>query len=117
MFASGLILKNAAEKYRSSKRREQYSAVAAAKAGASSALALFWLIFAILFFFMELIVLYYAISISFSCTQKGPERVVNIVLAVLFPFPYVMLNILFNKCAKSRLQNGSFSEMPTLTTL
>lgn len=115
MFASGFILKNAVEKYRKAKRRERYSSVAAAKAGASSAISLFWLTLAIIFFIMELIVLYYAVAISFSCSQKGPERVVNIVLAVLFPFPYIMLNILFNECAKSRLQNNSsFTERITL---
>ncbi len=109
MFVSGFALKNAVEKYRKSKRRERYSANIASKSGSSSVVTGVVVTLAIIFFIMELVVLYYAVAIAFSCTKKGPERVVNIALAILFPFPYVMLNILFNECAKSTLQASSFN--------
>lgn len=105
MFLSGINLKNAIEKYNRAKRREKYTAVKAIKDGANLAFVSFWLILAILFVMMEFIVLYYSIAIALSCTQKGAERVVNVVLAITFPVPYMMLNLLFNQCAKSRLQN------------
>lgn len=103
MFLSGFVLKNTIEKYQRSKRKERYSSVAS-KDSSSTSIKGILLVLAIIFFFMELIVFYYAIAIAFSCTQQGPERIVNIVLAIALPFPYVMLNILFNECAKSRLK-------------
>ena len=75
-----------------------------AGAGAGAAFTSFVLVVAVIFFVLELILLFYAINMALVCTQGGPERIVNIVLAVTFTIPYVMLNILFNKCAKNSLR-------------
>lgn len=64
----------------------------------------FALIFSLIFFTMELFVLFYAIDIAIKCSKTHSERVVNLVLASTFTIPYVMLNILFNQCAKDRLR-------------
>lgn len=104
MFLSGVNLKNSIEKYNRLKRREKYSGVKGVNDVSNVSFILSWLILSIIFFVMEIIILYYSIAIALSCTQKGPERIVNLVLAVSFPVPYMMLNLLFNNCAKSRLQ-------------
>ena len=67
------------------------------------------LVFSLIFFVMELFVLFYAIDIAIRCSKTQAERVVNLVLATTFTIPYVMLNILFNQCAKDRLRGGSGS--------
>ena len=106
MFVSGLALKNSLEKYRKSKRKERYSALSSTKNASKTAVSGVYLAVALIFFVIELVVLYYAITIALSCSQKGPERVVNVILAALFPFPYVMLNLLLNNCAKTTLQGN-----------
>lgn len=115
MLVSSFALKNSLEKYKKSKRRgknnkskrvKRSSALRSTQSSSNSALSV---AAAVVFLILELIVLYYAIALAFSCTQKGPERIVNVILAVLFPFPYLMLNILLNGCAKSTLQSGKFS--------
>lgn len=117
MLVSSFALKNSLEKYKKSKRRgknnkskrvKRSSALRSSESSSNSNSALS-VAAAVVFLVLELIVLYYAIALAFSCSQKGPERVVNVILAVLFPFPYLMLNILLNGCAKSTLQSGKFS--------
>ena len=73
-------------------------------AGASAAFASFSVAVAVIFFVLELVLLFYAINMALVCADGGPERIVNIVLAITMTIPYVMLNILFNKCAKKSLQ-------------
>jgi hypothetical protein len=105
MIVSSSILKSAVEKYQRTRRsKERYSNIQAVAAGANYAFTTFVLIIAVLFFVLELIVLFYALGMAINCSSAGPERIVNIVLAITFTLPYVMLNILFNKCAKSTLQ-------------
>ena len=105
MIVSSSILKSAVEKYHHTRRvKERYSNIKAVGAGVNSAFATFVLVIAVLFFILELIVLFYAIGIAINCCSAGPERIVNVVLAITFTLPYVMLNILFNKCAKNTLQ-------------
>ena len=114
MFVSSIVLKNALENYSKSKRREKYSSGDSTGSTTGSKTSSVVLVaFAILFLLMELVIVYYSIVIAFSCSQKGPERVVNVILAVLFPVPYLMLNLLFNNCAKSTLQTSSFRKSPT----
>lgn len=108
MIVSSTVLKNAVENYRRmARRKERFSASKAAGAGVSAAFASFTLVVAVLFFILELIVLFYAISMAVNCSKGGPERIVNVVLAVTFTIPYVMLNLLFNKCAKGTLRGES----------
>lgn len=109
MIVSGTILKKALDKYQRQKEgfKEGFTTNSAG-AGASAAFVSFVLVVAIVFFLLELIVLFFAINMALSCTKGGPERIVNVVLAITFTIPYVMLNILFNKCAKSTLRGDSW---------
>ena len=105
MLISGTILKKCVEKYQRHRRRhEKFTSSNAIKTGFDASYISFTLLIAILFFLMELLMLIYAIGISVSCTKGGPERLVNVIMALTFTTPYVMLNVLFNKCAKSSLR-------------
>jgi hypothetical protein len=108
MLLSGTYLKKAVEHYQrvklNGKTKEGYSKSDSASAGLSAAFASFAVVVGILFFMMELIVLFYAINTALVCTKPGPERIVNVVLAVTFTIPYMLLNLLFNKCTKSTLR-------------
>ena len=106
MILSGTILKNTVEKYKKI-QKEKYSTTNAFQAGSSTAFTLFYLVVAFIFFIFELILLFFAISTALSCSAPCPERIVNIVLAVTFTIPYMLLNTLFNKCTKERLSSGS----------
>ena len=106
MLISSSLLKSALASHQrqQQQRKENYSTGSAVQAGASAAFVSFALVVAVIFFALELIVLFYAINMALSCSQAGPERVVNVVLAITFTLPYVMLNILFNSCAKATLR-------------
>ena len=107
MIVSGTILKSSLDRYRQAKKdRENYSISAgdSAGAGAGAAFTSFALVVSVIFFVLELVLLFYAINMALVCTKGGPERIVNIVLAITFTIPYVMLNILFNQCAKNSLR-------------
>jgi hypothetical protein len=54
----------------------------------------------------ELLAVYYALVIAVKCTVEGPERIVHIVLAVTIPLPYLLMNMLFNKCATDTLRGA-----------
>lgn len=106
---SGTILKSSLDRYRQARKdRENFSAISSgdsAGAGAGAAFSSFALVVSVIFFVLELVLLFYAINMALVCTKGGPERIVNIVLAITFTIPYVMLNILFNKCAKNSLRS------------
>ena len=107
MIVSGTILKTSLDRYRRARKNKEGFSISrgdSAGAGAGAAFSSFTLVVAVIFFVLELVVLFYAINMALSCTKGGPERIVNIVLAITFTIPYVMLNILFNKCAKSSLR-------------
>ena len=108
MLITGTMLRSSLDRYRNSRRsRENYSTGTGASSGMSAAFASFALAVSVIFFVLELVLLFYAINIALVCTKGGPERIVNIVLAVTFTIPYVLLNILFNKCAKDSLRKGN----------
>lgn len=83
---------------------EKYDSGEVIAAGASASFLSFGLVLATIFLVLEIIVLFYAVSIAIQCTRPGPERIVHIVLAITFTLPYVLLNVMFNKCAKDNLQ-------------
>ena len=72
--------------------------------GISTGFELFILMIAVVFFLLELVVLFYSIMIAMACTKSGAERVVHVTLAILWTFPYALIAIFFNPCAKSVLQ-------------
>lgn len=105
MIISTSLLKSAIDKYRAAKKRENYNDWDAASQGASAAFNAFLVVIAMIFFVLELVLLFYAILIALNCTKAGAERIVHIVLAVIFTLPYMLLSVLFNPCAKSTLVN------------
>ena len=106
MLISISLLKNSLKNYNKVQKnhKETYSFGQAAEAGTSAAFVSFFLVISYIFVILEVILLFYAINMAIVCTEGGPERIVNIVLAVTFTIPYVMLNILFNDCAKQTLK-------------
>ena len=103
------MLRSSLDRYRKAKKyRENFSISSgdSAGAGAGAAFTSFVLVVAVIFFVLELVLLFYAINMALVCTQGGPERIVNIVLAITFTTPYVLLNILFNQCAKNSLRTN-----------
>ena len=90
--------------YHSQKKRENFSNSLVVSGGVSAAYASFILVLAVVFFVLEIIVLFYAVNMAIVCTKGGPERIVNVVLAIVFTIPYVLLNTLFNSCAKQTLR-------------
>lgn len=107
MIISGSILKNYIDKYRLYKKNKEHFKISkndSAISGTNAAFLSFALVVAAIFFCLELLLLFFAINMALVCSEGGPERIVNIVLAITFTIPYVMLNILFNKCAKKSLR-------------
>lgn len=103
MLLSSYLLQNSYEKYQ--KAKENFTSGQAVEAGTSAAFISFTIIVSIIFFVLELILLFYGLKIAINCSEGGGERIVNVVLATMFTMPYVLLNILFNKCAKKVLQS------------
>lgn len=98
--------RNRVEKYTKSKNNNDSNNSSSSPSGFVSAFYIFLLIVSLIFFLFELVLLYFAVFIAINCSKSREERIVNFVLAVVFTIPYVLLNILFNPCAKEYLQNG-----------
>ena len=100
MLTSFSVFQSALEKYQQfRKKKEQYSNWESAAGGLSAGFATGFLVVAIIFVALELLVMFFAINVAFRCTQGGAERIVHLVLAVVFTLPYMLLSLLFNKCA------------------
>ena len=102
MIISFTLLQNSMEKYK--KNRESYNKWEFAQAGLGMGLATGFVFISVVFFILELVVLIYALNIAVKCTQGGSERVVHVVLAVAFTFPYMLISLFFNKCASGVLK-------------
>jgi hypothetical protein len=109
MLTSFTFLQNSLEKYNTYKKNnENYSKWDSAQAGLGSGLVTGFLVIAVVFFALELLVLFFAINVALKCTKGGPERTVHVVLAIVFTLPYMLLNLLFNKCASDVIKGDSF---------
>lgn len=109
MIVSLQMLKNSVENYKRSKERSKENfnwSKHDLKKGVKDAFGLFILIIAIIFFIFELILLFYSIMIVFRCYQTKQERIIQFVLAITFTTPYMLVQTVFNPCAKSYIQNG-----------
>jgi len=106
MIISTSLLKKALNDRAKAKKRqsEGYTMLESTNAGMSLGFATGFLIIATVFLMLELLVLFYAITIAYNCTT-GHERVAHVVLAIAFTFPYVLLMLLFNKCSTKTLAN------------
>ena len=61
-------------------------------------------------FFIELVLIYFAIKIAIKCTKSTSETLVHLILAILFPVPYLLLIISFNPCAFTTVNYGKTPE-------
>ena len=75
------------------------------KRGSNDAFYIFIILIALIFLILEIVLLYFALMIALHCSKTKEERIVNVILAIVFTIPYVLLNILFNPCAKQYLGN------------
>lgn len=106
MLTSCIALHKALERYKNSRKtKESYINGEKENDDSNVPLAIFILIVSILFFLVELLLLFYAINIAIECSQSGAERIVNLFLAVTWTMPYLLLNTIFNECAKNVLRN------------
>ena len=109
MIISTSLLQKALKDRADSKKRqtEGYTLLESTNAGISLGVATGFLIIAIVFLMLELVVLFYSITIAISCTEPGPERIINVVSAITFTFPYAILNLIFVPCAKKALRGNN----------
>ena len=63
------------------------------------------IVFALVVLMIELLLLFYSVGIALRCTKPGTERFVHIVLVIMFPFPYALVSVIANPCAKKYLNS------------
>ena len=122
MLLSSSFLKTTYERYMKNKEKlkknskinilENYNVLQSSAAGISASFDGFILILAIIFFVLELLLLFYAISLALRCTKPGPERIVHVTLSFTFTLPYILIASFFSKCAQSSMQNGDLFLVP-----
>jgi|TARA_B110000259_G_scaffold188246_1_gene245907 hypothetical protein len=105
---TGLIIlaKSKSQDLKNRKNKENYSKLTAAEGGGNLATNTFYFIIGILILCLELVFMFFNINIVFKCTKSGAERIINMILAIIIPIPYMFGNILFNNCAKTTLQSN-----------
>ena len=81
----------------------RYSQLDSLDAGMGLGFSTGFLIISVLFLILELLLLFYSIGIVLQCTKPGPERIVHMVLAIMFTAPYALFSVLLNPCAKKYL--------------
>ena len=118
MLTSLSVLQSALERYNKSReKKEKFSNEDdqnISKVGFGVGIEFGLLVLAIIFFALELLVMFFAINIAVKCTSSGAERIVHVVLAIAYTFPYMVLNVLFNKCA---LENLNSLQVPSTHSL
>lgn len=111
MLLSSTFFKNAYDRYQKHKQmsKEGFTGFESASAGTSLALDLFILIISFIFLTIEILMIYYAITIAIKCTKAGTgERVAAMALAIFFTFPFMLITFFFNKCGQDTLRNSDF---------
>lgn len=59
------------------------------------------ILFSLLLFIFELVVLVYSINNALTCSKNASEVAVSLILAILFTYPYALVNLTFGRCSKS----------------
>lgn len=54
-------------------------------------------------FIIEIVILFYAISIAVECTTTPTEKVIHIIVALFFTLPYLVGMMLLSPCAKGMI--------------
>lgn len=112
MLTSFSVFQSALERYQKyRKKKEKYSVLQSGGGGLAAGLASGFLVVAILFLALEFVVMFFSINVAIKCTQPGPERIVHVVLAIAFTFPYILLSLLFNKCAADAIRGNNGAVM------
>lgn len=101
MLVSSSYLVNA---LRSKNKKETYKLSNSVNDGAETAVDVFSVILSFIIILAETVLLFYAIQSVYACTKPGKERVVNMILAVFFTSPYMLLKCTFDSCTKNSLR-------------
>ena len=108
MLLSFSVLQKAVENYKEKEGKEseneEYSVLDSASGGLVAGFLTGFVIVALIFVALELLVMVFALQVAIRCTSPGPERIVHLVMAVVFTLPYMLLSLLFNKCAVATLK-------------
>lgn len=105
MLVSSTYLYNALSNQKKAQRKkEKFTTWDSAEAGVSTGVATFFVILASFFVLLEIVLLFFALNIAFSCSNVPEERIIHTTLAIIFTGPYMLLNIFFGKCGKT-IQN------------
>ena len=51
------------------------------------------------FLLLEIILIFYALTVAFKCSKPGINRVVHVTLALFFTAPYVLFSLFMGDCA------------------
>lgn len=103
MIVSLGLLKKSIENYEKTKKEKFSDNWHSANSGMTLAVSTGLLTLSIIFLILEMIVLFYSITIAIRCTTPGPERIVHVVLSIFFTLPYILVSALFTQCGKSIL--------------
>lgn len=104
LFTSSLLGHAINQRNKRKRIRESYTRGESASAGAAAAIDSFLIILAAIFFLMELIALVFAINIALACSKSTGERIVNLVLALTFTLPYLLIRSVFSQCGMDALR-------------
>jgi len=78
--------------------------------GMSIAMATGLLVFAIIMFTLEFLLLYFNLTVAFYCSDPGADRIIKIVLALIFPLPYALVNVVWGDgCVKQCLKSNGMN--------
>ena len=64
------------------------------------------LMLAIILFILEFLLMMYSISIAIKCTKSGAERIVGIIMAIIFTLPFSIGYFFFSPCSRNVLRNS-----------
>jgi hypothetical protein len=99
------FLENASRRLRESKEslktQENFEDVNAKKLsameGAETGILFVIYMIAVAFFILELLLVFYAVTIAMKSSTPGMNRIAHVSLAVFFTFPYLLFNLVLNK--------------------
>jgi len=64
----------------------------------------FYLFVSVVLFILELILMTFAVNIAMRCGNDRRERIIHVLLAVLFTIPYLLFSMFFGKCKSNLME-------------
>ena len=95
MLTSLYSLKGAIEKFE--KNKENFTD------NSSKSVCISCIVVALVVVVVEVALLYFAVMIALANSTSPAEQFVNVVLAIMFTMPYLLLNVVFNPVARQEL--------------